>query len=496
LKAEIQKTLLIITDGIGHNESEVANAFAKAHKPTYDKLFKSVPYSFIQTSGLSVGLPEGQMGNSEVGHMCIGSGRILYQNLVKISLAAQDGSLANNKALQELLHVKGSIHIIGLVSDGGVHSHLGHIMALARIAEASGKNVFLHIITDGRDVSPTSGLGFVEQLESLCNENIHIASISGRFFSMDRDNRWERVEQGYRVMVDAEPKTSLHVKAYMQSMYDKGVSDEFIEPVAFEAYGGMKSDDGVIFANFRNDRMRELSRAIGFEAFSEFPRTLNGVACITMTEYDSSYPFPIMFEADTPQHTLSDVIADAGLSQFHTAETEKYAHVTFFFNGGIEEPKVGETRLLVPSPKVKTYDLQPEMSAHAVGDAVLKAMDEAYDFIVVNFANGDMVGHTGSLEAGIKAVEAVDAELGRLFEKAKVTNYSIVLTSDHGNCEQMFDSEEKTLTNHTTFDVYGFVMDKRVKRVNKGGLNNIAPTVLKLMGLPIPQEMDAPLVEF
>ncbi len=496
MKAEIQKTLLIITDGIGHNESEEANAFAKAHKPTYDKLFKSVPYNFIQTSGLSVGLPEGQMGNSEVGHMCIGSGRILYQNLVKISLAAKDGSLAKNKALQELLHVKGSIHIIGLVSDGGVHSHIEHIMALASIAEASGKNVFLHIITDGRDVSPTSGMGFLEQLESLCNENIHIASISGRFFSMDRDNRWERVEQGYRAMVDATPKTALHVNEYLASMYAKEITDEFVEPMAFEPYGGMHHEDGVIFANFRNDRMRELSRAIGFVEFNEFSRTLNGIECITMTEYDSSYPFPIMFQADTPEHTLSDVIADAGLSQFHTAETEKYAHVTFFFNGGMEEPKVGETRFLVPSPKVKTYDLQPEMSAHAVGDAVLKAMDEAYDFIVVNFANGDMVGHTGSLEAGIKAVEAVDAELGRLLEKAQKTNYSVVLTSDHGNCEQMFDSKAKTLTNHTTFDVYGFVMDKRVKRVQKGGLNNIAPTVLKLMGLPIPQEMDDPLVEF
>ncbi|MBN2831727.1 MAG: 2,3-bisphosphoglycerate-independent phosphoglycerate mutase, partial [Campylobacterales bacterium] len=485
-----------ITDGIGHNASEVANAFAQAKKPTYERLFQSVPYALIQTSGLSVGLPDGQMGNSEVGHMCIGSGRILYQNLVKISLAAQDGSLAKNKALQELLHVKGSIHIVGLVSDGGVHSHIDHMIALARISELSGKKVFFHIITDGRDVSPISGMKFLEELQTVCNENIQIASLSGRFFSMDRDNRWERVEQGYRAMVDAEPKTALHVKAYMQSMYDKGVTDEFIEPVAFEAYSGMQSDDGVIFANFRNDRMRELSRAIGFEEFGEFARTLNGITCITMTEYDSSYPFPIMFEADTPQHTLSDVIADAGFSQFHTAETEKYAHVTFFFNGGVEEPKVGETRLLVPSPKVKTYDLQPEMSAHAVGDAVLKAMDEAYDFIVVNFANGDMVGHTGSLEAGIKAVEAVDAELGRLFEKAKVANYSIVLTSDHGNCEQMFDCEEKTLTNHTTFDVYGFVWDKRVTKVEKGGLNHIAPTVLKLMGLPIPKEMDQPLVEF
>ena len=496
MKANVKKTLLIITDGIGHNASPLNNAFAKAHKPIYDTLFQSTPYSLIKTSGLSVGLPEGQMGNSEVGHMCIGSGRILYQNLVKISLSSQDGSLAHNEALCELLHVKGAIHIIGLVSDGGVHSHIEHIIDLARIVEAKGKKVLLHIITDGRDVSPTSGIRFVEQLERICNDNIHIASISGRFFSMDRDNRWERVEQGYRVIVDAEPKMSLHVKAYIESMYEKGITDEFVEPVAFEPYAGMQSDDGVIFANFRNDRMRELSKAIGFKEFNEFARTLNGVACITMTEYDSSYPFPIMFKADTPQNTLCDVISRAGLTQFHTAETEKYAHVTFFFNGGIEEPKVGEMRLLVPSPKVRTYDLQPQMSAPEVGDAVLKAMDERYDFIVVNFANGDMVGHTGNLDAATLAVEAVDRELGRLYERAKALGYAVIQTSDHGNCEQMFDEEGAQLTNHTTFEVYCFVDDERVKEVKSGGLSNIAPTVLKLMGLDIPKEMDEPLVQF
>lgn len=496
MKQKVKKTLLIITDGIGHNQSSSANAFAQAKKPTYEKLFKQTPYSLIQTSGLSVGLPKGQMGNSEVGHMCIGSGRILYQNLVKISLSSQDGSLACNEALCELLHVKGAIHIIGLVSDGGVHSHIEHIIDLARIVEAKGKKVLLHIITDGRDVSPTSGIRFVEQLERICNDNIRIASISGRFFSMDRDNRWERVEQGYRVIVDAEPKMSLHVKAYIESMYEKGITDEFVEPVAFEPYAGMQSDDGVIFANFRNDRMRELSKAIGFKEFNEFARTLNGVACITMTEYDSSYPFPIMFKADTPQNTLCDVISRAGLTQFHTAETEKYAHVTFFFNGGIEEPKVGEMRLLVPSPKVRTYDLQPQMSAPEVGDAVLKAMDERYDFIVVNFANGDMVGHTGNLDAATLAVEAVDRELGRLYERAKALGYAVIQTSDHGNCEQMFDEEGAQLTNHTTFEVYCFVDDERVKEVKSGGLSNIAPTVLKLMGLDIPKEMDEPLVQF
>ena len=496
MKKNVKKTLLIITDGIGHNDRIESNAFAAAHKPTFDLLLKEVPHNLVATSGLSVGLPEGQMGNSEVGHMCLGSGRILYQNLVKISLAAKDGTLAHNDALVNLLQVKGAIHIIGLISDGGVHSHIEHIMDLAKIVQVQGKKVFLHVISDGRDVSPTSGKAFVKQLESVCNEHIRIASLSGRFFSMDRDNRWERVEQGYRAIVDATPKTTLLPQDYIQSMYDKSISDEFIEPIACNGYEGMKADDGVIFANFRNDRMRELSRAIGFKEFSAFSRTVVPSSCITMTEYDSTYPFAIMFKADNPENTLCDVISQARLSQFHTAETEKYAHVTFFFNGGIEEPKIGETRVLIPSPNVRTYDLQPQMSAPEVAQAVLKAMEEDYAFIVVNFANGDMVGHTGNFEAAIKAVEAVDTQLGYLYAKAKELGYAVVQTSDHGNCEEMVSSDGAQLTNHTTFDVYCFVSDERVKEVKRGGLSNIAPTVLKLMGLPIPKQMDTPLVEF
>ena len=496
MKETIKKTVLIITDGVGHNEEQHANALYQANTPTYEKLFQTVPYNFVATSGLSVGLPEGQMGNSEVGHMSIGSGRILYQNLVKISLAMRDGSLADNKALKKLLHVKGDMHIIGLTSDGGVHSHIDHIVALAKIVAARGKKVFLHVITDGRDVSPTSGKGFIQKLLCICNETIKIASLSGRFFSMDRDNRWDRVELGYRAMVDAEPLCKTDIEAYIEAMYAKGITDEFIEPVAFEGYSGMQANDGVIFANFRNDRMRELVRAIAFKEFNEFERTLNGIECITMSEYDSSFPFEIMFQADAPSNTLSEVISGAGLSQFHTAETEKYAHVTFFFNGGLEEPFVNETRLLVPSPKVKTYDLYPQMSAPQVGDAVLQAMDAGYDFIVVNFANGDMVGHTGNMNAAIQAMEVVDTELGRIFDKAQMDNYAVILTSDHGNCEEMVDKEGHKLTNHTTFDVYCFILDERVKEVKKGGLNNIAPTVLKLMGLAIPSEMDNALVEF
>lgn len=484
----------MITDGIGHSSTEEFNAFHKAKKPTYDRLFEEVPYSLINTSGLSVGLPEGQMGNSEVGHMTIGSGRILYQNLVKVSMALEDGSLKKNEALQGLFGKTDTVHIVGLLSDGGVHSHIEHIMGLAKIAVEEGKQVWLHPITDGRDVSPTSGVGYMKELETITNGVLKIGSVSGRFYTMDRDNRWERVERGYRVIADAGMQTDELASDYLERMYEDEITDEFIEPVSFAGYPGMKEGDGVIFANFRNDRMREISKAIGIENFSEFTRSVSGLHVTTMTTYDASYPFPVMFTSAKPEETLGEVIADAGLNQLHTAETEKYAHVTFFFNGGVEEPVRNETRVLIPSPKVQTYDLQPEMSAPAVGDAVLRAMHESYDFIVVNFANGDMVGHTGDFDAAVKAVETVDHELGRILEKAEKEGYNIVLTSDHGNCEAMQDSEGNKLTNHTTFEVYCFVKAQGVDKVKVGGLNNIAPTILKLMELPVPDVMDEALI--
>ncbi len=489
-----QKVVLVITDGIGYNSDKSSNAFLNAKKPTYERLFKEVPFGYIKTSGLAVGLPEGQMGNSEVGHMCIGSGRVLYQNLVKISLAIKEDRLKENEALNKVLTCKGDIHIIGLVSDGGVHSHIEHIKALALIAKSSGKRVWIHAITDGRDVSPTSGVKYIEDLLKICDDDIKLASISGRYYSMDRDNRWDRIEKGYRAIVEATPKTSQQPIEYLEKSYKKEITDEFIEPVAFEEYDGMKNGDSVIFANFRNDRVRELSKAIGFEKFDEFKRKRGYFKVITMTEYDSSYPFEVMFKTEVPKNTLAEVISKEGYAQFHTAETEKYAHVTFFFNGGVEEPLLNETRVLIPSPKVATYDLQPQMSAKEVCDAVLKAMDEEYEFVVVNFANGDMVGHTGVYEAAVKAVEAVDEQLGRILKKAEDKEYAFVLTSDHGNCEQMRDKDGNLLTNHTLFDVYCFVKAKEVESVKNGGLNNIAPTVLKLMDIEIPKEMDEPLV--
>ncbi|WP_456403686.1 2,3-bisphosphoglycerate-independent phosphoglycerate mutase [Hydrogenimonas sp.] len=489
-----KRTILMITDGIGYKPGSRANAFEAARKPTYDRLFETVPHALIHTYGLHVGLPEGQMGNSEVGHMTIGSGRVLYQDLVKISLALKDGSLATNPVLQELLGKSERLHLVGLMSDGGVHSHIDHTIGLARIAAKAGKRVFLHLITDGRDVSPTSAPAYLARLEPILDDNIRIATLGGRFYTMDRDQRWERVEKGYRAIVEATPKTDLSPAAYVEASYEEGVTDEFILPTAFAGYDGMEENDGVLFINFRSDRMREIVTALGDPKFDRFERKPLHLHIATMTEYDKSFPYPVLFRKEVPRQTLAEVVSEAGLTQLHTAETEKYAHVTFFFNGGVEEPVLNESRVLIPSPKVKTYDMKPEMSAPQVGDAVLTAMEEGYDFIVVNFANGDMVGHTGNFEAAVKAVEAVDRELGRIVERAKERDYRLVLTSDHGNCEEMVDEEGNILTNHTVGDVWCFVMAPGVHEVKPGALNNIAPTVLKLMELPIPEVMDEPLV--
>ena len=490
-----QKTILIITDGIGCKPDSTCNAFKDAVKPTYDWLFQTAPRALISTHGLSVGLPEGQMGNSEVGHMTIGAGRILYQDLVKISLALEDKSIEENEVLNAVLAKSGRVHLVGLLSDGGVHSHIEHTVGLAQLAAKRGKKVLLHLITDGRDVSPTSAKTYVAQIEAICNEAISIATVGGRFFTMDRDNRWERVEKGYFAIAEARPSTTLSPQVYIEQSYAKKETDEFIEPVAFEGYAGLQEDDVVIMTNFRSDRAREITAALGDETFEAFKRRWIPLHIATMTQYDASFTYPILFPKVAPKHTLAEVISEAGLRQLHTAETEKYAHVTFFLNGGTETPMEAESRVLIPSPDVKTYDLKPEMSAPQVGDAVLQAMDEQYDFVVVNFANGDMVGHTGNYDAACLAVNAVDTQLGRIIAKAKELGYAIVLTSDHGNCEEMCDAQGHVLTNHTVGEVWCFVLAEGVTTLKEGcGLNNVAPTVLKLMGLAIPQEMDEPLI--
>lgn len=489
-----KKAILIITDGIGFNKSENYNAFANANTPTYDFLFKNVPYSLIHTYGKYVGLPDGQMGNSEVGHMTIGSGRVLYQDLVKINMAIENDTLKDNDVIKSTISLSDRVHLIGLMSDGGVHSHINHIIALAKIAKKDGKKVFIHAITDGRDVAPNCAKEYIKQIVDICDEDISLATIAGRYYSMDRDNRWERVQKGYEAMAFAEPKTSKDVFDLIDDSYKNEVFDEFIVPTSFEGYEGFAQNDGIIFCNFRSDRMREISTAVASSEFKEFTRFDKKLNIATMTQYDKNLPLPIVFPKETPKNTLAEVVSNAGLSQLHTAETEKYAHVTFFFNGGVEEPVLNETRVLIPSPKVATYDLKPEMSAPEVGQEVLKAMDSDIDLVIVNFANGDMVGHTGVYEAGIKAVEAVDKELGLIIEKAKQKDYSVVLTSDHGNCEMMKNEEGETLTNHTVGDVFCFVMAKGVEKVKEGSLNNIAPTILKLMEIDKPSEMDEALV--
>lgn len=489
-----KKAILVITDGIGYCEKIEHNAFYNATKPTYDKLFKEVPHSLIQTYGLSVGLPEKQMGNSEVGHMTIGSGRVLYQDLPKISLALNENTISDNEVLKDTLRASNRVHLVGLMSDGGVHSHIEHIIGLAKIAEQKGKKVFLHLITDGRDVSPTSAQKYIEQIENITNENIIIATISGRFYTMDRDNRWGRIQRGYDAIVNATPKTDYDPETYIGYSYSLGETDEFVEPAAFEGYEGFQQGDSVITVNFRSDRMREFVAAIGDKDFNLFEKTHVEINLATMTQYDKNFTYPILFPKETPKNTLAEVISNAGLKQFHTAETEKYAHVTFFLNGGVEEPYANETRVLIPSPDVKTYDEKPQMSAPEVCDAVLNAIDEEYDFIVVNFANGDMVGHTGNYEAAKKAVEVVDEQLGKIMTKAKQNEYAVVLTSDHGNCEEMADDDGEILTNHTVGDVWCFVDADGVEKVRGGGLNNVAPTVLKLMNLEIPEEMDCSLI--
>lgn len=488
------KTLLVITDGIGHNSSDNFNAFSTASTPTYDYLFKNIPYSLVHTYGKFVGLPDGQMGNSEVGHMTIGSGRILYQDLVKVNIAIENNTLKDNQVFKDILNCSNNIHLIGLLSDGGVHSHIEHIIAMAKISKNANKKVFIHIITDGRDVAPDCAKIYIEQILAICDEDIKIATIAGRYYTMDRDNRWDRVKKGYDAIAFAQPTTSFDVLTYVNDSYKNEIFDEFIVPTAFNDYNGLKENDGVIFCNFRSDRMREISSVFANKNFNEFDTFKDSLNLATMTQYDKNTPIPVLFPKDSPTNTLAEVISNAGLSQLHTAETEKYAHVTFFFNGGVEEPLLNETRVLIPSPSVATYDLQPEMSAPQVGDAVRTAMKEQIDFIVVNFANGDMVGHTGIFDAAVKAVEAVDNQLGLILEKAKELNYNVIITSDHGNCEMMKDEDGNTLTNHTVGDVYCFVIANNVNEVRTGSLNNIAPTVLKLMNLEIPTEMDEPLI--
>ncbi len=489
-----KRCVLIITDGIGIDDGEQFNAFKLASKPTYDRLFENYPYSRIKTYGQFVGLPQGQMGNSEVGHMTIGSGRVLYQDLVKIDKAIADDSLKTNKTIIQTTNKTKTVHLVGLLSDGGVHSHINHTIYLAKKLAKQGKDTWLHLITDGRDVPPQSALIYITQIQDICNNNIKIATIGGRFFAMDRDSRYDRVQKAYEVIVQAKQKSQKTTIQYIQDNYKQNIYDEFITPVAFEAFGGIKDGDAVIFTNFRSDRMRQFVDAISNKSYDKFKTKTLNIDIALMTKYDDKLNLPIIFEKLPPQNILSQIISQNNLTQLHVAETEKYAHVTFFFNGGVEKPYKNEKRVLINSPLVDSYDKEPQMSANKVAQAVIDGIENKTDFIVVNFANGDMVGHTGNLEASIQAVETIDKCIGKIVLKAQKQNYSLIITSDHGNCEKMKDEFGNTLTNHTVGEVYCFVVDDEIQAVNDGSLNNIAATVLNIMNIPKPKQMDKSLI--
>ncbi|GAB4292010.1 MAG: 2,3-bisphosphoglycerate-independent phosphoglycerate mutase [Coriobacteriia bacterium] len=494
--------VLVIMDGFGLRDEPEGNAIAAAETPVLDELFATRPWAPLDAAGLAVGLPEGQMGNSEVGHLNIGAGRIVYQEFTRICKAIEDGSLAANEVLQDAMDgaiAEGrAIHFMGLVSDGGVHSHQDHLYALIRMAADRGaEKVFVHAFLDGRDVPPTSGLGYVRMLERVCSKIGvgRVASVMGRYYAMDRDNRWDRVEKAWRAMVLGKGVEQASATAAIEDSYDAGVTDEFVVPVVVtddsRPRATVADGDALIFFNFRPDRAREITRAFVDPDFAGFERpTTPDVRFVCLTEYDPTIPAPVAFPKDLPCCVLADVIAEAGLRQFHIAETEKYAHVTFFLNGGAEQPKKGEERVLVPSPKVATYDLQPEMSAPEVTDRLVDAIKRGRaDFYVVNYANCDMVGHTGVMHAAVAAVEAVDEGVGRVLEAVRARGGSTVITADHGNAERMTADDGSTFTAHTTDPVPFIVAAAGVTAVREGGiLADVAPSIIELLGLDKPAE--------
>ncbi|CAM4163886.1 2,3-bisphosphoglycerate-independent phosphoglycerate mutase [Gillisia limnaea] len=497
-----KKVILLILDGWGITQDPEVSAIAQANTPYFDYLMKTYPNAQLLTHGKNVGLPDGQMGNSEVGHMNLGAGRIVYQDLAKINLAVENNSLINEPILEQAFNYavenNKPIHFMGLLSDGGVHSHIDHLKGLLTAANEFGvKEKYVHAFTDGRDVDPNSGKGFVAELEEHLNKTgSKLASVIGRYFAMDRDKRWERIQKAYDLIVSGKGKKTQNALEAIQESYDTKVTDEFIEPVVLTKEDGtpvatLKDDEVVIFFNFRTDRGRQLTQALTQEDFPEYHMKKMPLYFITLTKYDDSYTnINTVFKKDNLKTTLGEVLEYMGKTQIRIAETEKYPHVTFFFSGGREKPFKGEKRIMCSSPKVATYDMQPEMSANEIVEKIIPEIkSQSADFICLNFANPDMVGHTGDFQAAIKAVEAVDKCTREVVDAAVENDYSVLVIADHGNSEMMINPDGSANTAHTTNPVPLILVDKDVKSIKGGNLGDIAPTILKLMGITKPELM-------
>jgi 2,3-bisphosphoglycerate-independent phosphoglycerate mutase len=496
---KLRPVMLVVLDGWGWREEEADNAVRLGRTPTFDRLWATCPRSFLRTSGKDVGLPEGQMGNSEVGHLNIGAGRIVMQDLPRISEAIEDGSIAQSPSLESLissLEKSGGVcHLMGLVSPGGVHSHQDHAAALAKILAERGIPVVLHAFADGRDTPPRSAIGYIEAMQAALPAGAKIGTVSGRYYTMDRDRRWERVEKAYRAIAEGEGPRFHDALAAIEAAYARDVTDEFIAPACIGDYRGMRDGDGLLCFNFRADRVRQLLTALldpGFDGFAR-SRAARFAAAVGMTSYSAALDerLSTIFPPQVMANLLGQAVAAAGRTQLRMAETEKYPHVTYFLNGGEETQCPGEDRVLVASPKVATYDLQPQMSAPELTNKAVDAIRSGkYDLIILNYANPDMVGHTGSLEAAIKAVETVDAGLARIVKAIEQQGGALLVTADHGNCELMRDPETgEPHTAHTTNPVPAILAGAHAAKLSNGRLADIAPTLLMLMGIPQPDEM-------
>jgi 2,3-bisphosphoglycerate-independent phosphoglycerate mutase len=496
-----KKVLLLILDGWGVTQNSEVSAVAQAKTPFIDSLYTKYPHAELLTHGKHVGLPEGQMGNSEVGHMNLGAGRIVYQDLAKVNLAIEKDTLKDEQVLKDAFsHAKKhnkNIHFLGLVSNGGVHSHINHLKGLLSAAHAENlSNVFVHAFTDGRDVDPKSGAGFIEELENhMANTTGKIASVIGRYYAMDRDKRWERVKKAYDVLRFGLGEASKNASESIKKSYSEGITDEFILPISIQENGKplatIEKDDVVIFFNFRTDRGRQLTDVLTQNDYKGFEMTTLPLYFVTMTNYDDSFQnIHVVYDKENLTETLGEVLENNNKTQIRIAETEKYPHVTFFFNGGREVPFKGEKRILCPSPKVATYDLQPEMSAFEIRDKIIPEIrEQSADFICLNFANPDMVGHTGVFEAAIKACEIVDSCTKSIVEVALENGYTTIIIADHGNSETMRNPDGSPNTAHTTNPVPIILVDKEITKIHNGILGDIAPTVLKLMGIEQPKLM-------